>query len=399
MRRNEKSLPEVQRRTPAEGVPPKSESRINASMLSSLGIAIIVHLIIALSIGGYVVYEGIDLVPFFQSDFSDSTATESLIEELPTLIEEEPLPQIQSESVQVAQEDGGADAPDMSDLITVSHSSLAPSFSMPTVAGNPGLISGSFLGGSGSGTGTGVGKGKVKLSSFFGGSNLGSKVLTGYLYDFKQDSKRKSTNYIKGNYGSISKRFTDSWKKSELKDYYRSSEPLQLTQIIMPEMGANVAPAAFGVASEVQPSGWMAHYEGNITPPESGNYRLYGKADDVLIVRINGEIVLDASLTEGFSLADKSVVRQGVGQLWAGKWMKLDQGMVYPIEIVVGEVPGGGFQAYLLVEKEGVNYDTSSGGYPILPVFQMIDTDIPKAVPGIRVQYQDKALIFGAPYP
>ncbi len=398
MKLNATSSPEAQRPTPVGGASPKPESRINASMLSSLGIAIAVHLIIALSIGGYVVYEGIDLVPFFQSDFSDPVATDNLIEEMPTLTEEEPLPQVQAESVQVAQEEGGADAPDMSDLITVSNSTLAPSFSMPTVAGNPGLIAGSFLGGSGSGTGTGVGKGKVKLSSFFGGKNLGSRVMTGYLYDLKQDSKRNPIQYNKGVYGSISNKFTDSWKKSELKDYYRSSEPLQLTQIIMPEMGADIAPQAFGVASEVQPSGWMAHYEGNITPPESGTYRLYGVADDVLIVRINGEIVLDASLTEGYSQADKSVVRQQVGKLWAGKWMKLNQELIYPIEIIVGEVPGGGFKAYMLVEKEGVKYDTASGGYPVLPVFQMISTEIPK-VSGNTLKFQDKALTFGAPFP
>lgn len=363
-------------------------------MVSSMAVAIGIHLIIALSIGGYVVYEGIVPNPFFESDFGDAAAPD-MLEELPSLIEEDPLPQIQTEQTQAVQEEGGADAPDLSDLITVSNASIAPTFSMPTAAGNPGLIRGSLTGGSGSGQGTGVGKGKVKLGSYFGGKDLGSRVLTGYLYDFKQDDGGTPLSYDKGVYGSISRAFTDSWRISTIKDYYRSAEPLQLTQIIIPLMGAEVAPAAFGVADEVQPRGWMAHYEGYITPPETGTYRLCGQADDVLIVRVNEEIVLDASLTTGYSNADMSQVRNDLGRLYGGKWMELYAGESYPIELIVGEVPGGGFNAYLLVQEQGKNYDTHPTGYPILPVFQMIPTEVPEN-PGIQV---DGTLVFGAPAP
>jgi len=365
---------------------------VNMSMVSSMAVAIVIHFIIALSIGGYVVYEGIVPNPFFESDFSDG-GTPDIMEEMPTLLEEEPLPMVQTEQTQVVEEEGGADSPDMSDLITVSNASIAPTFSMPTVAGSPGLIRGSFTGGSGSGEGTGIGKGKVKLGSYFGGKNMGSRVMTGYLYDFKQDSNRNVQSYNKGIYGNLSRVFTDSWRISEIKQFYRSAEPLQLTQVMIPMMGADAAPAAFGVADEVQPRGWMAHYEGNITPPETGKFRLWGKADDVLIVRINEEIVLDASLTDGYSNADMSKVRTGEGGLYSGKWMELREGESYPIELVIGEVPGGGFNAYLLVEQEGQNYDRHPNGYPILPVFQMIPTELPEKSE-LKV---DGALVFGAP--
>jgi hypothetical protein len=371
-------------------------SSINLSLISSMGIAIVIHVVIALAVGSYVVFEGIVPLPFFQSDFVEA-APSSMIEEVPTLIEEEPLPAVASAVVEtVIQEEGGSDAPDMSDLITVTSATSSPSFTMPTVAGNPGLISGRFTGGTGTGQGTGIGRGKVKLGSFFGSKNIGPGVLTGYLYDFKQGSDKKPLGYNKGNYAAISREFTDKWRPSILKDYYRTPEPLQLSQIIMPEMSASVAPDAFGVADEVQPSGWMAHYQGNITPPHSGAFRFCGHADDVLIVRVDEEVVFDGSLTEAYSNVAASV-REGIGgSVKAGKWIELQKGTVYPIEIIVGEVPGGGFQAYLMVQEKDKKYETHSSGYPILPPFQMIPTEIPEEVIRRGIRILDEGLIFGA---
>jgi hypothetical protein len=146
-------------------------------MFTSMGIAIAIHVLIALAVGSYVVFEGIIPAPFFESDFVDTNSQTELIEEVPVLMEEEPLPQAQTTEVQTVEEAGGSsDSPDMSDLITVTTATASPSFSMPTTVGNPGVITGNLLGGSGSGSGTGAGKGKVKMN-FFGREMLGDNVL------------------------------------------------------------------------------------------------------------------------------------------------------------------------------------------------------------------------------
>lgn len=135
-------------------------------MLSSLGVAVAIHALIALAVGGYVVYEGIVPVPFFESDFDVNTQMDSAVEDVPVLIESEPLPEFQSAVVETVQEPGGGESgPDMSDLITVSSVNTSPSFSMPTTVGTPGLLVGSLTGGAGSGSGKGRG---VGMGTFFG---------------------------------------------------------------------------------------------------------------------------------------------------------------------------------------------------------------------------------------
>jgi hypothetical protein len=389
----------------AKPVAPASSS-INLSMISSMGIAIAIHVIIALAVGSYVVFEGIVPVPFFESDFVDTNQT-SMIEEVPTLIEEEPLPAVASTQVEtVVEEVGGADAPDMSDLITVTSATSTPSFSMPTTAGNPGLLTGSLLGGSGSGTGTGVGKGKVKLGSLFGSRNLGAGVLTGYLYDYKQDPSGKATEvaeFYDANRGTSERHqafrgylaeFLKKWDERELDKYYRTKEPLSTTQILIPAMAANGAPAAFDVANEVEPSAWVILYKGNITPPHNGSFRFVGRADDIILIRVDGKVVFDGNLGIP-TYPDAQVERLdfGFGSDRAGDWIRLRSGETYPIEILLSEVPGGSFFARLCIQEKGVEYPTSADGKLMLPPFQMMPTEIPSYFQG---KVMEDGPVFGA---
>jgi hypothetical protein len=401
---------------PLAGNPPSTPKQSWAAlpMLSSMGIAIVIHVIIAVAVGSYVVFEGIVPVPFFESDFIDNASQSSVIEEIPTLIEEEPLPTVASSEVETVQEEaGGQEAgPDMSDLITVSSSSLAPSFSMPTTAGNPGLLTGNLFGGTGSGTGDGIGKGKVKLGSLFGSRNLGGGVLTGYLYDFKQNPEKEITEvgqvYTSTSHGERSKayrtalsEFVDDWDEKELEGYFRTKEPLSLTQFFMPFMNAGAAPTAFEVENEVQPSGWLIVYRGHISPPHSGTFRLAGMGDDVLIARVDGKVVFDGSWSAGYY--PEEGVREKIGPsfgggpgLMAGKWMRLRAGEVYPIDILLGEVPGGSFCAFLMVQEKGVDYEMHPKGYPVLPLLQMMPTEIPDIDERKGYKVLEDGLIFGA---
>lgn len=136
-------------------------------MLSSMGIAIAIHVLIALAVGSYVVFEGIVPVPYFNSDFVDTTVSSSPIEEMPSLIEEEALPDLASTEVETVQEAGSSEGgPDLSDLLTVTSATISPRFTMPTTVGNPALLAGNLTGGTGSG-GDGNGKG-VGLRTFLG---------------------------------------------------------------------------------------------------------------------------------------------------------------------------------------------------------------------------------------
>jgi len=147
-------------------------------------------------------------------------------------------------------------------------------------------------------------------------------------------------------------------------------------------MDAKEAPEAFGVGDVVKPRHWAIHYKGNITAPETGRYRFCGRADDVLVVRVNRAIVLDASykgwegkLTEWESSApENDTYPIGNSTIVYGDWDRLRKGQTVPIEILLGEIPGGEFYCYLLLEQAGKTYKQvpfNGGTKPVLPVFKM----------------------------
>jgi hypothetical protein len=387
-----------------------------ASMLSSMAIAIIIHILIALVIGSYVVFEGIVPVPFFESDYVD-TGT-SVIDDTPALVEEEPLPNLPTSNVETVQQvtPGGESAPDMSDLIVVSSAATTAGFTMPTTGGTPGMISSNLFGsGSGSGAGKGSGQGKLRLGSIFGSRGNVDGALTGYLYDFKKlpdgDFSETGMEYIKGGggravrntrsaaYRKLLAEFLDGWKTKILEKHFKADVKLSVTQIIMPNIEAEAAPAAFNVEGVVDPAGWAVLYQGEISPPHSGMFRFAGLADDVLLVRVDGDIVLDASIVT--PTKNGVDIRQDLGPswrstpMWGGEWIRMRSGQKYPIEILIGEVPGGFYSAFLLVQEKGVTYERHPLGYLILPPFQLAPTEIPdyREDEGFRVL--PEGLLFG----
>lgn len=395
------------------------ERILKSSLLSSAGVAILIHVIIAMAIGSYVVFEGIVPAPFFQSPPS-SEFVELTQEEMPSILEEE-LPDMNAEEVDTVESASAAEesGPDLADIITVADSGLTPSFTMPPTPGTEGMLAGNLMGGvKGEGTGTG----KIKLGSLFGSSGLtGQGAFTGYLYDLKQNREEERTELgvaFQNNapfdvrdqrYRATLSEFLGRWDATVLNDFFRSDDPLATTQIFMPRSYASEAPKAFDVERKVQPSGWMLFYQGEISPPFSGTFRLVGHADDVMVVRVDGDIVLDASWVSAIrdqqqinthlypfycDLPPDNPVQQ---YLHAGKWMKLKAGKKYPIEILLGEIPGGHFSAVLMVEEENGNYELNPRGYPVLPVFQLTATELPDYKPGeTGPVVLDDGLIFGA---
>jgi hypothetical protein len=225
---------------------------------------------------------------------------------------------------------------------------------------------------------------RVNLSQF-GFDQALEGTLTGTLFDFKRDSSgqtvrnlpamRRKTNmalipFFQPTVREFSRRFDLDQLEN---DFFKADKNLYGSYFIIPFGSAAVAPKTFGVEGVIQPTMIGVHYAGRYKPQKTGTFRLVGRADDVLIVRINGEIVLDGSVVvagnDPYSQwnqrvadrkADAESARTFFGfkkQFYAmtGDWFDLRAGADTAVEIFIAEVPGGDFGAYILIEEKGVD--------------------------------------------
>ena len=51
--------------------------------------------------------------------------------------------------------------------------------------------------------------------------------------------------------------------------------------------------------------------------------------------------------------------------------MNFKEGEIFDLDVIIGERPGGLFNAFLMVEKQGGTYNTDRRGHLILPIFQI----------------------------
>jgi len=294
--------------------------------------------------------------------------------------------------------------------------------------GSSGLAAG--LGGSGSGGGKGNGKGKGfgdgmgpgmgggagKMINPFGMLNPNANALVGTFYDTKQDSRHKDTGMTPEKLREVIKQFCKGgWNEHSLEKYYQASQKLYNTKIYIPIISADEAPKAFGCDKEVQPRCWIAIYRGVVSPPKSGKFRFVGAGDDVLAVRFNGHPVFDHGYTQGTSglympghvgVMDgtkkdrevENIIRESpmrvpvtfykydttqnwnnsLGGLAVGPEFSVNAGNNYPIEIMISEIPGGLMGAALMIQEDGVTYEKTSNGSPILPIFRLDNSLPPK---------------------
>lgn len=287
---------------------------------------------------------------------------------------------------------------------------------------SPGGLAGG-LGGAGSGGGRGLGKGlgigdglTPGFSSGnasknpFGMLDMTPDALVGTFYDFKQTNKRKPTNLTDDEMRQeLRKIVKQGFGERSFRDYYKAEAQLYQTKLRIPTMSAYVAPAAFGVEKEVQPRQWAVVYRGAVKAPKSGKFRFVGAADDVLVVKFNNKLVFDHGYTLATSAGSGGLMSQenyktnedsdagkdfkryspmpvptltykyaatgalnkALKGLAVGPEFEVTEGSIYPIEILISEVPGGFFSAALLIEEKGVTYEKDPAGSPILPLFRL----------------------------
>ena len=211
------------------------------------------------------------------------------------------------------------------------------------------------------------------------GLRTSSTGLLGTFYDLKQTPGKQSTKMNPGLYGDIVVKIVKAgFNIGMLSKYYKSDKPLYATMIWIPDIPADLGPAAFGLENEVKPSMWLVHYKGKVTAPASFTFHFVGAGDDIMLVKFDGKLVLDRCwyVRTGWKpVANYDYGFGGIPDGFAkGDAIEVRAGESYDMEVLIGEQPGGASFATLLQEVEGVAYDKDPKGNPILPVFRMADT-------------------------
>jgi hypothetical protein len=298
--------------------------------------------------------------------------------------------------VQLAKKQSTMSAPAATKRITttgLSKVALPDMPAMPKLAAPPVKMAGaggvdvSFNpGGATSSSGGGGGGAAVPFFGFK--ESRGGGSLAGKFYDLKQTRTGQPSKLDEKNYPGELSKFVNGWNEATFANYFVGPNPLYTTQIFIPKINANQGPVAFGLGGRVQPKMWVVHYKGNVIPTETGTFRFVGMADDVLVVRFAGKVVLDCGSTTpsghgpqkfyssaGLQLDPKMGWYKGLG---VGDPVQVTGGQSYPMEILLGEWPGGDFKAFLMIEKDGVQYEKDGKGNPILPIFKLAAGDVTK---------------------
>ncbi|MDR0534275.1 MAG: hypothetical protein LBH01_10020 [Verrucomicrobiales bacterium] len=353
--------------------------------IGALGLSIILHLAIFLGISGIIIIRAVTpKVPFLATE-----AAPAPVEPTPPVDPQDETPNPNTTETS----DDAAPAVSTNIEQIYSQNTSATAFTIPPNLGvSVSSVNGMGNNPFGKGTGSKKGGGPGKISNPFGSTDVTTGALIGTMYDLKQTADRKATEFAPDSanedYHKFLQKFVDSgWNPNTLNKFYKVDRPLGTYQIFIPTIMADEAPAAFKAEQYVQPKRWIIIYHGDFTAPEDGTYRFVGVCDDILVVRLNNNNVMDGSL---FSVVSKGVTREktglaynranGIYQMYAGNWFQLRAGQSYPIDIMIGEQPGGHFNAFLLIQQKGKEYPKQSGGDNlslVLPVFQTAPTPIP----------------------
>lgn len=304
--------------------------------------------------------------------------------------------------VQMAKKQSTMSAPSIAKRITttgLAKVALPEMPAMPKLAAPPVKMAGaggvdvSFNPG-GTVTSGGAGAGGAAVPFFGFREAKGGGSLTGHLYDLKQ-LKNGTPSKLEQDHAypaEIARFVNGGFNESAFDKYFVGPNPLFTTQIFIPKIQSEQGPLAFGVGGRVQPKMWVVVYKGNVVPTESGTYHFVGVCDDILVVRFNGRVVLDSgSMTpsghgpQKFYAGDGLKLESKKGMEWykgsgRGDPFQVTASESYPMEVMIGEWPGGDFKAWLQIEKDGVEYEKDSKGVPILPIFKLAPSDVPHPV-------------------
>ncbi len=275
--------------------------------------------------------------------------------------------------------------------------------------------------GSGKGIGSGGGRNFVSLFGMKGGPNANVGGLIGTLYDLKQTSDRKPTSAAPANTGigpyrtSVREFLESGWSPGRLQKFFKSPDKLVSGQLFITSRSADDAPKAFEVEKLMKPSRWVIHYRCYVEVPSSLPFRFVGSGDDFLIVRWNRKIALDDGYETYFAGRDGNYKDFGVkvskeykvdrrpgslNRLKAGPWIQVTKGTKVPVEVLIGETPGGVFDCYLAIEvaKSGTKVDGQYEGEGKLKLFRCNADPLPDGLArdkrGLNIDMEAQGWIF-----
>lgn len=373
--------------TPTAATRPKGAKTTRYS-LGAFALSLLIHGLVILTVGGYVIIEGV--LP--KTTFTDSEGAVSGLDSEVIPAPEEPrdtmeLPSSPTSELTPANSTPAPGESTSSDLIVSTAAQSA--FTLPPAVGTPGVnpklgFGSGYKGTTGGQENTGP-RGSV-IHSIFGSTEASATTLKGTMFDLKQNADKKPVN---ADYFKVLTRFiTGGFDHSLMEEYFKVPQPLYTSHILIPNMDAAEGPKAFGVDDIVKPRMWFIHYTGQIRPPKSQKYRFCGGGDDVMVVALDGKIVMDGTLgnlnPSGWQPADPAASKESTGQLGTGDWLELSSDKNYRIDIVIGERPGGRFHAELLVQPEKVmsSKDRVAGDRRVLYVFSTLPVDFTASFKG-----------------
>ena len=136
-------------------------------------------------------------------------------------------------------------------------------------------------------------------------------------------------------------------------------------------------PQRYNLSPFSEQHGWMAWFQGKVSPPQKGKFRFWGYADNNLLVSINGKPVFEGSRYDSHFRTELKVPRNNHPALpclnaragfASGEWFEVDTSPV-KIDILFGESQGHFTSSVLLIEQEGMEYESTYWGQPKWPIF------------------------------
>jgi hypothetical protein len=237
---------------------------------------------------------------------------------------------------------------------------------------------------------SGAGKGVGSASSVFGSDNNNGNGMTGYFYDLKQTPDHKPTDMsVDSEQPLMRKFFSQGWNENDwATKFLKSPKPLYANEIMVPLEFSQEGPKSFGLEKVCEPGYWAAIYHLKINAARSGNFRVAGYGDDFLVVRINGDVVLDSGYYPPVTNFKRIKIypslwfkaprpdRPDYAQTVVGNSFHVDPGESVTIDVLIGDayapVGGKGICGYFLfLLEEGKDYPNDAGGNPIFPLFQI----------------------------
>lgn len=240
----------------------------------------------------------------------------------------------------------------------------------------------------GTGTSVGLGFGMGSFGSGTGGAGSlfgtpgGGAGLIGTFYDFKRRRDGASSGikaYDRATYTEILKGFVGGsvWRPASRHAYFTSPTRLASSAFFFPAIADTEAGKAFK-SPETGPGMWLAHYTGRVTPSESGEFRLVGWGDNVMVVAIDGRIVLDASdlpylnRSRDGSIGQVDFPAKGNTPVFAGRWFRVLRGSSVRLDVLLGD-EGGIYCAGIHLQRKEQELKFGRGGIPSLPLFRLAD--------------------------